>query len=84
MMVQVLGLLFLMHLTQGIQRALDADTTDISVVKLLTDQLRKIKMEKLQLENEKMVKEQDHRWQGNHHMKRSIPYFKEQLVPDVM
>ena len=64
MMVQVLGLLFLLHLTQDIQRALDADTTDISVVKLLTDQLRKIKMEKLQLENEKMVKEQDHRWQG--------------------
>lgn len=28
-------------------------------IKLLTDQLRKIKMEKLQLENEKMVKEQD-------------------------
>jgi hypothetical protein len=26
----------------------------------------------------------DYRWQGNHHMKRSIPYFKEQLVPDFM
>jgi hypothetical protein len=40
-----------------------------------------LKMEQGQFSNRVL---KDHRWQGNHHMKRSIPYFKEQLVPDFM
>jgi hypothetical protein len=40
-----------------------------------------LKMEQGQFSNRAL---KDHRGQGNHHMKRSIPYFKEQLVPDFM
>ena len=40
-----------------------------------------LKMEQGQSSNRVL---KDHRWQGNHHIKRSIPYFREQLVPDVM